>query len=246
MRLAISIAHAAHRPERVESLGRMMAQLLPANPYVECEPGKYHEWSLRQWQGALHLAAHDEATHALLLNDDVELCDDFLDVLAKVIEARPTHLVNLYNTSPLAIEAQKRDLSWLTSPDGLIGMAYVLPVAGLKEFLSWRATKLTAGTVEALTEDQLLNLWAMHQGALIWHTVPALVDHDVSVPSCYDNTQCRRPAVGPRPGMLDVDWNTDALHSGRIFNGNHKALLTRVLGPRKPLVTRYYDLAGDQ
>jgi hypothetical protein len=85
----------------------------------------------------------------------------------------------------------------------------------------------------------------MVHGCLIWHTVPALVEHDTTVPSCYGNTQCRSATVGPRAGMLDVNWDSDALHIGRVFAGNHHALLTLVKGERGPLVKRYYELAGE-
>ncbi len=241
MRLTFSIAHAAHRPERIESLGRMLAKLRGADVFVESNPGKPHEWSLRQWEAA----CRTDATHAVLLNDDLLLCDNFIGAVTQVALARPSHLVNLYNSSDLAHEAQRLGLSWLTSPDGLIGNAYMLPVPALRAFLDWRASSLTDGTVETLSEDQLLNLWAMVQGCLVWSCVPALVDHDTTLPSCFANTQVRKPAVGPRANMLDVNWSTDALHTGRVFAGNHSYLLTRVKGERLPLVRRYYELAGD-
>lgn len=256
--VAISVAHAAHVPERADRCKRMLGQLgffrgdwsgtIVHSAHIETHRGPPHEWSLRQWQGAL---ADERAAHALLLNDDLILCDDFLATLERVIEARPNHIINLYNTHALAHEAVRRGLSWLTSVDGLIGNAYVLPVPALRAFLDWRENALTTGTVEELSEDQLLNLWAMANGFLIWHTVPALVDHDTSIPSCYGNIQMRRPAVGPVGGatathrMQDVDWTTDAVHVGRVFNGNHKALLTRVKGPRGPLVGAYYRCAGE-
>lgn len=245
MKLAIGIAHAAHRPERIESLGRMLGQLARHRPFVESLPGKPHEWSERLWRGTLEDAERADASHCLLLNDDVELCDNFMAVLERVIEARPVHLVGLYNSHYLAHEAVKRGLSWLTSRDGLVGIAYVLPTASLRAFLQWRATSLTDGTVEVLSEDQLLNLWAMAHGCYVNHTVPALVDHDVSVDSCYGNTQMRHPEVGPRDGMLSINWATDALHMGRQFLGNHNSLLDRVKGDRVELVRRHYEVAGD-
>lgn len=264
MTFATVIAHAARRPERRATLERMLSAL--DSNVVACpvgvwgEPGKPHEWSLGQWDFAVRLAESSDCSHVLLLNDDLVLpegsrFDNFKNIVRRVIDARPTHIINLYNTHPLALEAQKRGLSWLTSVDGLIGNAYVLPVPALRHFLMWRERELEPGTVEALSEDQLINLWAMQHDALIWHTVPALVDHDVSVPSCFGNTQMRRPQVGPLADgggasevlgrrMFDVDWSTDALHVGRVFEGNHRALLTRVKGDRLPLVKRYYELAG--
>ncbi len=236
----------------------MLGQLLTAEPYVESHVGPPHEWSERQWLAATTLPRFSQCTHALLLNDDLQLCPRFLDVLARVIEARPTHVVNLYNAHRVAGEAVKAGLAWLTSVDGLIGNAYVLPIQALRAFLDWRSSALMPDTVETLSEDQILNLWCMSHDVLIWHTVPSLVDHDTSVPSCYGNTQIRRPTVGfeavddykgrdrmREKTMLDVNWDTDALHVGRVFEGNHRALLTRVKGPRGPLVEKYYRLAGD-
>ncbi len=243
MSFVISVAHAAHRPERVASYKRLAQSVRP--DYVAREPGKPHEWSSEQWCGALDKAFKYSATHCVMLNDDVIPCVGFRDVLAEVIKARPAHLINLWNCHELAKEAQKRGLSWLTSVDGLIGNAYVLPVASLRAFLEWRTTSLIDGAVEKLSEDQLLNLWAMQHGALIWHTVPALVEHDTSVPSCYGNTQCRSATVGPLSDMSKVNWESDAVHIGRVFKGNHSLLLTHVKGDRLPLVKRYFQLAGD-
>jgi hypothetical protein len=243
VKLSVSIAHARHLPGRTASLARMMPPLADVSPVWFYDGiGKPHEWSLRQWENALR---EPGATHALLLNDDLILCPNFLAVLANVIAARPAHLINLFNCHQLATDAQRRGMSWLTSSDGLIGHAYVLPVPALRAFLAWRESALIGDTVEVLSEDQILNLWAMVHGCLIWHTVPALVEHDTSVPSCYGNTQCRSATVGPRAGMLDVNWDSDALHIGRVFAGNHHALLTRVKGDREHLVRRYYELAGE-
>ncbi len=248
VKLAISIAHAVHRPERRRTLTPMLDALADRQNYthLECAPGKPHEWSERQWGGAITMSTLGSGcTHALLLNDDLVLCDGFLAVLANVIAARPNHLINLYNCHKLAHEAQARGMSWLTGNDSLIGNAYVIPIPSLRHFLHWRETALTPGTVETLSEDQLVNLWAMAHDIRIWHTIPALVEHDLSVPSCYGNTQCRSAEVGPRAGMLDINWETDALHIGRVFAGNHHALLTRVTGDRAKMVEAFYRYAGD-
>lgn len=249
MSFAISIAHAAHREGRRDSLNRLLhlLGLSSAHRVVVCaEPGKPSEWSDKQWAGASLLAEQYGLTHAMLLNDDMVPCEGFMAAAERLIEARPNHIVNLYNTHPLAKKAKADGLSWITSADGLIGNAYILPIAGLRAFREWRASSLKGGTVDELSEDQLINLWAMQQGALIWHTVPALMNHDTTVPSCFGNTQLRRPAVRATGDASGIDWGTDAMHVGRVFNGNHKALLTHVLGDRLPLVKRYYELAGDE
>lgn len=239
---AFSVAHAGHVPERKPGLDRLLAAL-PSGAHVESAPGKPHEWSERQWKGAIAQGR----THCALLNDDVIPCDGFLDVLDAAVRAQPKAILNLYNLHPLAAEADARGFRWLTSPDGLIGNAYVLPTSTLEEFLVWRSLVLKPGAVEELSEDQLVNMFAMTTERLIWHTVPSLVDHDPQIASLFPKNMQHRASVGPRPGM-PRDWRSDALHTGRFFLGNHWALLThtrpeawRELG----LVERAYKLHTD-
>jgi hypothetical protein len=246
--ISISIAHARHIPERRASLQRMIAQLEGQEAlsiYIEDQPGKPCEWSLRQWQGALQMPA----THCVMLNDDLLLCDDFVEVCKRIALARPMHIVNLYNTHPIAKIAYAEGRSWLTSPDGLIGNAYMMPAAGLRAFLAWREAALTPGAAELLSEDQLINLFAMAHRALIWQTVPALVDHDVSIPSCFGNKQMRRPEIPPQKDMLSVNWETDALHAGLAFKGNHWWLIKYMkpeVRKRMQLIERAYELCADE
>lgn len=249
---SISIAHCEARPERRASVERMKEQLLPRLGtehvlHVESQPGKPHEWSKRQWDKALLTPR----SHCVLLNDDLVLCDDFIKTLVNVVSARPNHVINLYNAHEQAKLCQGNGYSWITSVDGLIGNAYVLPTPGLRDFVHWRDNCLVDGTKELLSEDQLVNLWAMDVGALIWHTVPALVDHDISMPSCFGNTQIRKPEVGPTGDMGMFKWDTDAIHVGRCFQGNHFYLLKNMLAAQKPgperrrLIERYYAMAGE-
>src|SRR5688572_31349290 len=170
-KLSITVAHAAHVPERKATLGRMIERL-PDYTRIETTRGKPHQWSLAQWQMGLD----SNATHCVFLNDDLILCDNFEATCLNVIAARPDHVINLYNTHPLASEAFNKGMRWTTSPDGLIGNAYVLPHAAMKEFLAWRENDIASGTPETLSEDQLINLWVMSKHSLVWSTVPALVD----------------------------------------------------------------------
>jgi hypothetical protein len=237
MTIGISIAHAPHLPGRPAALERLRAQL-PAWPvHLEDAPGKPHEWSERQWRGGLALGTD----YVLCLNDDVCLCEGFPEVLEACVAARPGHLLSLFPAHPLARQAQIRQMRWITTCDGLIGNAYLLPRASLQDFLEWRATAPVPGFVEYCSEDNLLNLWAMAQGALIWHTVPALVSHDESVPSCFGNAPVACP-VPPRKRMPREGWDTDAVHVGRYYSGAHYYLVTRM---REPMVARYHELCEE-
>lgn len=238
-KLSITIAHAAHAPERKATLGRMLEKL-PSYTVVDTTPGKPHEWSLAQWKRGLE----GEPTHCVYLNDDLILCDGFEETILNILKVLPDNIINLYNTHNLSAEAYTNGYRWTTSPDGLIGNAYVLPANAVRILLDWRETALLDGVTEAISEDQLLNLWAMSRRAYIWHTVPALVDHDTTVSSLFGNVQLRRPCVGPKPDMPSLNWKTDAIHTGRTFTGNHWGLI-KCLKPGLRDIQHAYELHRD-
>ncbi len=93
---SVSIAHASHKPERKPILAKMVDAMafregddrsgyMSGTPdswlelSIEDGPGKPHEWSLRQWEKAIE----KNRTHCVLLNDDLHLCDRFINVLHK-------------------------------------------------------------------------------------------------------------------------------------------------------------------
>lgn len=242
----VGITHAPHATEREANLHKLRSYCWGRWPvYVEDKPGKPHEWSERVWRGALSLAdwstehAPDDGTsvqttHALFLNDDVSLCSDFAEVLTAAIAAKPDEVVNLYQEHEYAAVAAREGLRWVTSPDGLVGTAYVMPIATLRHFIEWRKVALRDGAVERLSEDQLINLHAMCCQRHIWHTVPALVDH-LPFETLFPGNRKHRPMVTPWSEM-PRDWDTDSKHSGRIFKGNHWALLTQI----KPEAWRHF------
>lgn len=224
--ISVVIAHAAHRPERVETLCRLMKSLWSDGHndnviHIDQTRGAPHEWSHAQWTRG----ATANRDYCVFLNDDMVACDNFWPTLKNVLRARPSHIINLYCGHHGGLVAYNKGLKWVTTVDGLIGNAYVMPTEIVKDFLAWRLDAVVPTSVELLSEDQLINLYAMWSGALIWHTVPSLFDHDTSVPSLYGNTQLRKPSVGPKPDMHLIDWNTDAVHVGRQFRGNHWGLI---------------------
>ena len=238
MNIAVSIAHAGHIPERKPLLNRLYADLA-SGPYglihIESDKAPPHVWSERQWK--VVLKPDMNATHGLFLNDDVILCDHFHETLEAVIAARPNDVISLYCSDPKAAHLVGR---WYTSRDGLIGNAYVIPTGLLVQFLEWRSRELYAWAKETLSEDQQINLWCMATGRPIWHTRPSLVEHDVSIPSCYGNESnpARTSVVAPWKNMHELDWTPKRVpHLGRFFHGNHWALLKCI----RPEFWRKYD-----
>jgi hypothetical protein len=229
MKIAVSIAHAGHIAERKPLLERLLKDLGSnfAHVHVEGDKAPPHVWSERQWLATIRSGV----THGLFLNDDLFLCDHFAETLARVVEARPNDVISLYCSDERARHIVGR---WYTSREGLIGNAYVVPIQVLCEFLAFRKRDLVESCVETLTEDQQLNLFCMATGRKVWHTRPSLVEHDVSIASCYGNegNAARTAAIGPWKNMHHLDWTASAApHLGRFFRGNHQYLLTALNAP---------------
>ncbi len=223
MKIVASIAHAAHIPERQQSLQRMLDTVESAFPTtVVGDRGPPHVWSRKQW---LAVANSTDATHGLFLNDDLLLCDHFQETVTSVVGAQPNEVISLYCSDPKTQHIVGR---WYTSRDGLIGNAYIVPVDILRDFLRFRENALQPTAKFKLSEDQQLNLFCMATGRKIWHTRPSLVEHDVSIASCFGNEKnlARTSVVGPWLNMHELNWTVrKPPHFGRFFNGNYWGLL---------------------
>lgn len=228
-RIALSITHAAHRPERVASLARLTEQLRPrigvlANYHIESGRMPHWEWSRRQWEWA---AGCGGATHGLFLQDDVTVCEDFHGVTQRIAEAAGDRIVALHSNHAAAAKIRATGANWYTSSDGLVGTAYLLSLAQLRALLLFRERAIV--DVTEINEDTLIDLYAMATGQRIYHAIPSPIDHDTTLPSTWgaDGDDLRRPIAGIEPGMGAIDWTIpgNPPHVGRVYRGNHWRLL---------------------
>lgn len=206
--IALGIPHAKQRPERVETLARLLERL-SIDATEETVPGwgpvgdgmsaseeakrdglefarvfdrpcPYWEWSSEMW----HWQRGTRASHALVLQDDVIPMKGFWPVLRAMIEAVPDEILALETVHPSAKHfARERIGRWLRTSDGLIGVQYVLPRPILEEFLRWRGGNLEVDAETVITEDSLINCFALDTGRDIWHPVPTIAEHDTAIRS---------------------------------------------------------------
>jgi len=197
MGIVIGVAHAAFLPERAATVGRLMdvvAKLDIAGAYVSKSEKREHAsiWASRLWRrAASDFAEH----HVVCLNDDVLIGDDFARYVAALVSVYPDKIIALHTTAPaapsLAFAGCRAFLSyWLTGP------AYVLPPGIAKDLLKFSA-HVPKALVGVVNEDNLIMHYAWHRQEGILHSVPALAQHDVSVPSSlgYDNHPMRQASV---------------------------------------------------
>jgi len=219
-RFSLAIPHTPWVPERVETLARLEAgldlrmrtvddgerthlvasELPPGVASVDYHRAKAanHVWSGELWRAALGSARGAQASHVVQLQDDVIPAPRFWQKLAAMVEAHPAALICLENPHPGAMTAAREGKRWYQTIDGLIGVGYVLPFRRMEDFLGWRSHELKLGTIEGVTEDSLLAMFAVTNGIPVVCPIPTIIDHDTSIASTYagnDAHPYRRPSV---------------------------------------------------
>lgn len=219
--MSLAISHTPWIPARVESLKRLRGQLkigamtmpevLVDDGYLEMTDRVANDvWSERMWRWAVQTSAE----HCLFLQDDVEVCPRFWTALRALLEAVPDQVIGLEVAHPVArvLATAEPPSRLFTTSDMLIGPGYVLPRALLREFLEWRRTKLKAGWIGQLHEDTMIGLWCAVTGRRIYHPIPTLIDHDLTLDSTYGNDAHanRRPHVTWKDGAANGHaWDPD-------------------------------------
>lgn len=216
---SLGIPHTPWVPARVQSLrlldnsledgeskalGTYDDGMLTKRFFVEREHN--HVWSQKMWNWGVESGT----PHFLTLQDDVIVSPNFWAELTAMVEAYPDRIIGLETVHPEAKRAHECGARMVETPDGLVGVGYVVPVPTLRRFLDWRSRALCKGGVESITEDTLLCVWAVVSGDPILHPVPTIIDHDTSIASTYGNDahSHRRPVVTWRDSLpgTDAEW----------------------------------------
>lgn len=207
-------------------------------------------WGEVTGDDSLHHTA-EPITHFLTLQDDVIPAHDFWVRIAHMVESMHDQIIALetvHDAAPLlALDGHR----WCSTSDGLVGIGYVLPLPVLREFNAWRQRPTGGGRLIAptwryavkmpklgeageptpyehtlLTEDTLINLFALSTGRRIFHPIPTIIDHDTTLPSSYadygnDTHGHRRPSVriesNPTAWLEAWDRNEIIPHLGNFY-----------------------------
>lgn len=218
--IALGIPTTPWVPARVQSMGRLRAELLLSSAtsgISNVKADHYREfadrapnwvWSLDLWNW-LHETG---AEWCMQLQDDVMAAPCFWPALRAMLSSLPkeAEIVGLSAVHPMAPEWARRGHRWYRTKALLVGWAYVIRRDALGEFLRVRERLVEKHGKKC--EDVLLGQFAAESEKYIWHPCPTIVDHDTSIPSSYDNDEhsTRRPQVTWRDfgegSMTDPTW----------------------------------------
>lgn len=208
----LSVAIMAH-PSRAEQVDRIVAAL-DTDPVVVWDEGRgLWDTARRAW-----LAYDPDATHHLVLQDDVLVCRDLVAGLTKAVEQVPSSPVAAftmrYRLKPTRrAEYAATSQSWFVDWRSLSGQAICLPVYDIPAVI-----KTVDRNRRNDNDDIRIRDYYHRRGAEIWQTVPSLVEHldaEDGNHTLLDGNdrpeRGRRKAIrfiGEEASALDIDWDT--------------------------------------
>jgi hypothetical protein len=179
--------------------------------------GRPSPW--RTYREALERTPAD-ATHRLVVQDDVVVCEGFVAAVEAAVASQPDRpLVFFVAGNPVihrraVLEACWNDLAWaqLALSTWIPAVATLWPVRLLEPFYEFVDRQRWPPSFTA--DDEIIGRFLRHAGEPPLASVPSLVQHPDTVPSIAG----RRPADGRDPGRQAACWIGDCgdCHASRI------------------------------
>jgi hypothetical protein len=206
--LSVSVAIQTH-PLRADLAETLLGCLGDAELVYDPEPGSTRSpW--RTYRHALETTPAG-ASHRLVLQDDVLVCDYFVEGVRAAARARPGRVLvffvagNPANHRRAVFDACEQDWAWaeLDLNTWIPAVATCWPVHLIEPMLEWFDAQNYPPAFTA--DDEIIGRFLRHQGERPLASVPSLVEHPDTVPSLAG----RRVADGRDPGRRAACWIGD-------------------------------------
>ena len=209
--LSIAIQHTPQRADRRKWAQAMIEQLRKEDPSIplaiiedtQCE-GCWPTYRRT-------LEAAGDASHHLVLQDDLGLCKNFINSVKEVIRVRPTNLIALYTNTSVVSEARARGEAWVEKL-GVSGPAVIWPTELISEFLQWQDRHINP---DFLFDTVRVSMWLIKTSKKAFATVPSLTQHlgyDSSTMGLNSPSKVATWFIEEDRSALDIDWSR-GLHS---------------------------------
>lgn len=215
IKFAIAIPHTSWIPARVESLEHLLHGLCvntriwnedraivsrtgPPGAVLDCVDAHVFDEREPNWSWSRKIfewGATTSATHLVQLQDDVIPAPNFWPALRAMVTALPRKIIGLQGAHPKFRTLAREGHRWATSAAWMVGVGWVIPVESLAELVDFRDEH--DDDAKVTNEDEFIGKFCNATGRYVWHPIPTLIDHDVSIESTYknDNHLFRTPTV---------------------------------------------------
>lgn len=200
--------------ERRQEIRKLVASL--NSPLTAIHWDINHRGSWYGHLNALLFYRDCNSTHHLVIEDDVEVCDHFMDILNEAVEAVPDQVISIYSARAEKAKtawALKHDSSWFRNAHGASGQGVLFPRHLLDDFLVWERRNCPA---EMKYEDTRLYGWMNESGLLTWNTVPSLIEHTQPMQSMLGFNNQGKVAAWYEKHPPVIDWRK-GLPSPKVF-----------------------------
>ena len=180
MKLSIAIVHApfsSWRRANVISIKRAlnMRDHPEHSLIIESDPGRSRSaWAVAAQAWRKCLVSSSGASHHLVMQDDVELCNNFLNGVERVVQAMPQEAISLYGNRKDFDVAKLEVRHWIGYKDPCWGVAVILPAEVTRDWLAWNNKYIKP---EYPHDDVRLAAFLLFNDKRMWCPAPSLVEH---------------------------------------------------------------------
>jgi hypothetical protein len=115
----------------------------------------------------------EDATHHLVLQDDISFCADFLVTAERCASLRPQNPLSFYLPRPIVDRAADAGIRWVSTGKFQYAQAVLMPVSMVRTFLIWSETIVQP----RLFDDERQHMFFHTIKRRAYTPVPLLVDH---------------------------------------------------------------------
>ena len=148
------------------------------------------------------LSDHGDATHVLVLQDDIELCDGFLDICSTIVETHPDKIISLF---PFQFLREEERLKHITTPYiatfCISGQGIIMPVEYVKPCFD----HIKSVYDDNIADDTGIGSWAYNRRIDIVTTIPAILQHIGDISALDSNRPVRRTVYYDSNPVADWD-----------------------------------------
>jgi hypothetical protein len=140
------------------------------------------EWMRDQWAWSV---AQPVDWH-LFLTDDLHLMPRFWEALDAMTRVVPGIPIGLLSNHPAAVSLAREGIPGYRTNSWLVGPAYALPHAFLRDFFEWWLKLPDQGNKPSkshFNDDSAINEFVSQTGSSTWHPVPTIIEHRDDVES---------------------------------------------------------------
>lgn len=121
-----------------------------------------------------YLSDAGDATHLVVFQDDVELCNDFINICEQIIAAHPDKIVSLFPFDYQMYSGQYENIGTpYLSVNTMSGCGVIMPIQYIKPCFDYIKSEFN----DEIEDDMGIKKWAEHAGVDIITTIPAIIQH---------------------------------------------------------------------